>query len=63
MSKAAFSRNYRLSAKGVLSIDEGIVSVENPDTGELVELATLFVDFADKPVSISISYDEDYESE
>nr|DAK86935.1 MAG TPA: YonK protein [Caudoviricetes sp.]DAT63943.1 MAG TPA: YonK protein [Caudoviricetes sp.] len=63
MAKAAFNKSYKINAKGVLSIDEGIVSVENPDTGELVELATLFIDFADKPVSISISYDEDYESE
>lgn len=61
MAKAAFSRNYRLSAKGVLSIEENVVAVENPDTGELVELADLFADFVDKPVSISISYDEDYE--
>ena len=61
MSKAAFSRNYRLSAKGILSIEENVVTVENPDTGELVKLADLFVDFLDKPVSLSISYDEDYE--
>lgn len=61
MAKAAFNKSYKINAKGVLSIDDNTVAVENPDTGELVELATLFADFADKPVSITISYDEDYE--
>lgn len=61
MAKAAFNKSYKINAKGVLSIEEDVVSVENPDTGELVELATLFADFADRPIAISISYDEDYE--
>ena len=61
MAKAAFNKSYKINAKGVLSIEDNTVAVENPDTGELVELTTLFADFADKPVSITISYDEDYE--
>ena len=61
MAKAAFNKSYKINAKGVLSIEDNTVAVENPDTGELVELVTLFADFADKPVSIAISYDEDYE--
>lgn len=61
MAKASFNKNFKLSAKGVLSIDEDIVSIENPDTGELIQLSTLFEDFADKSVALSISYDEDYE--
>lgn len=62
MAKASINRNYKLNAKGVLSIDDDIVSIENPDTGELIQLSTLFADFADRTVSINISYDEDYDS-
>lgn len=63
MSKAAINRNFKISAKGILSIEDNIVSIENGDTGELIELSRLFADFADKPVSLSISYDEDYGSD
>ena len=62
MAKASFNKTYKINAKGVLSIDDDIVSIENPDTGELVQLSTLFEDFADKAVALSINYDEDYES-
>lgn len=62
MAKASINRNYKLNAKGVLSIEDDIVSIENPDTGELIQLSTLFSDFADRTVSINISYDEDYDS-
>lgn len=62
MAKASINKNYKLSAKGVLGLDENdIIGVENPDTGEFIELSRLFADFLDKPVSMSISYDEDYE--
>ena len=59
MAKASINKNYKLSAKGVLGLDED--GIENPDTGEFIELSRLFVDFLEKPVSMSISYDEDYE--
>ena len=39
----------------------GMIGIENLDTGEFIELYRLFVNFLDKPVSMSISYDEDYE--
>lgn len=62
MAKASISKNYKLSAKGVLGLDENdIVGIENADTGEFIELSKLFEDFMEKPVSMSISYDEDYE--
>lgn len=62
MAKASISKNYKLSAKGMLGLDEnGIVGIENADTGEFIELSKLFEDFMEKPVSMSISYDEDYE--
>ena len=62
MAKASINKTYKITAKGILSIDDDIVSIENSDTGELVQLSDLFEDFADKSVSLSINYDEDYRS-
>ena len=61
MSKAAFSRKYTLNATGILSIEDNIVSIENPDTGELISLSDLMADFKDKTCKLSLNYDEDYE--
>lgn len=62
MAKASINKTYKITAKGILSIDDDIISIENSDTGELVQLSDLFEDFADKSVSLSINYDEDYGS-
>ncbi len=62
MAKAAINFNYKISAKGILNIEDNTVAIENPDTGELIQLSELFEDFADKTVALSISYDEDYGS-
>lgn len=62
MAKASINRNYKINAKGILSIEEDVVSIENADTGELIQLSTLFADFANRTVSLNISYDEDYDS-
>lgn len=62
MAKAAINFNYKISAKGILNIEDNTVAIENPDTGELIQLSELFEDFADKTVALSISYDEDYRS-
>jgi hypothetical protein len=61
MAKASITKKFSLSANGVLSIDEDCVSIENPDTGEMIDLKDLFEDFADKSVKLSINFDEDYE--
>ena len=62
MAKASITKKYSLSAQGVLDIaDNGIVSIENPDTGELIELKTLLSDFAERAIKLSVAYDEDYE--
>ena len=62
MAKAAINFNYKISAKGILHIEDDVVSIENTDTGELINLSTLFNDFGDKSVSMSISYDEEYDT-
>ncbi len=61
MAKAAITKKFSLSANGILDINDGIVSIENVDTGELINLSELFADFADKTVSLSVNYNEDYE--
>lgn len=62
MAKASINKNYKINAKGILSIDGNVVCIENTDTGELIQLSDLFADFANRTVSLSISYDEDYDS-
>lgn len=52
---------YALNAKGILSIENEEVSIENSDTGEMIRLCDLLKDFADKTIKLSITYDEDYE--
>lgn len=52
---------YALNAKGILSIEDGEVGIEDSDTGELIMLGELLKDFKDKTVKLSINYDEDYE--
>lgn len=62
MAKASITRKDALSATGILSIDEnGVVAIENADTGELIDFKVLLADFADKSVKLSITYDYDYE--
>ena len=60
MAKAAIVKKYNISASGVLSIENNIVGIENPDTGEFFDLSELLSDFADKSIKMSVSYDEDY---
>ena len=61
MAKAAITKKYSLNASGILSITEDGVSIENVDTGELIDLKILLSDFADRTVKLSVNYDEDYE--
>ena len=61
MAKASITKKYALSANGILDINEDGVAIENPDTGELIDLKTLLIDFANRAVKLSVTYDEDYE--
>ena len=58
---ANITRKYALNVKGILSIEDGTIAIENIDTGELIDLKDLLEDFADKTVKLSVNYDEDYE--
>lgn len=57
---AKIQKKYQISASGILYIIDGHVSVENADTGELIDLAELFADFEDREVKLSIAYGEDF---
>ena len=57
---ANFTKKYTLNAKGILSIDENIIGIENVDTGELFELKDILSDFADKSIKLSVAYDEEF---
>jgi hypothetical protein len=61
MAKASITKKYSLSANGILSITGDGIAIENPDTGELIDLKELLSEFADKSVKLSVNYDEDYE--
>ena len=62
MATTSIIKKYKLNATGTLDIDDnGIIAIENPDTGELIDLKILLKDFVDLPIQLSIAYDEDYE--
>jgi hypothetical protein len=61
MAKASITKKYALSANGILDISEGGIAIENADTGELIDLKVLLKDFVNRPVKLSVTYDEDYE--
>ena len=61
MSKAPVVKNYKVSANGILSIDEeNGISIEIEETGELRPLSEILEDFKDRSVKITCTYDEDF---
>lgn len=61
MAKAAITKDFKVSASGILSIDEDNgIGVEVEDTGELVMLDEILADFKDKSVKITCAYNEDF---
>ena len=60
MAKASIVKKYSLSANGILSINDEVIAIENPDTGEMINLVDLLSDFESKSVRLSVTYDYDY---
>lgn len=60
MAKSSVTKKYSVTVNGILSIDDNNVSVEIEETGELFSLNELLLDFNDKDVRISCTYDENY---
>ena len=57
---ADFTKKYTLTAKGILTIEDNVVGIENVDTGELFELKDMLSDFADKSIKLTVAYDEEF---
>ena len=54
------NRKYSCDIKGIVSADDGIVTVEVEDVAEPIVLADFIKDFIGKPdVKISVSYGEE----
>ena len=61
MAKASVTKNYKVSATGILSIDEeNGIAVEIEETGELRPLSEILKDFKDRSVKITCTYDEEF---
>lgn len=58
--KAPITQKLSLSATGILNISDGMVGIELPETGEMVDLCELLEDFADRTVKLNVTYDYDY---
>lgn len=56
---AKIQSKYTIQANGILRINNEEIFIENDDTGDLISLSELFVDFADKDVKLSIAYGEE----
>ena len=61
-TKAAITKKYTLSAKGILDINEEGIGIENVETGEWIDLKSLLADFADRSINLSVNYDEEYDT-
>lgn len=59
MSK--FQKKSSFNAKGVLYIENGVISVENEDTGELIKISEHLDEFNGHECTVSIGYVEDVE--
>ena len=54
------NRKYSCDIKGIISTDDGIITVEVEDVAEPVILADFIKDFVSKPdVKISVAYGEE----
>lgn len=61
MAKAQIQRKYALSAHGILDITDEGVCIENADTGEMINFKDLLDDFNNRPIKLSVNYEEDYQ--
>ena len=59
MSK--FQKKYNFNAKGILYIEDGVISIENEENGELVNIPELLEDFVNKECTLTVAYAESLE--
>ena len=53
------NKKYLADVKGVLNIDDGIVTIQVEDVDEPVVLADFIKDFTEKEIKIVVSYGEE----
>jgi hypothetical protein len=53
------NKKYSADIKGVLSVDDGIITIQVEDMDESVVLADFIKDFADKEIKLVVSYGEE----
>lgn len=61
MSK--INKKYTLNIKGMLYVEDDIISVEIEDTGELVSIASFLSDFDNKECTLTVAYAEEFGQE
>ena len=54
------TKKFNSTMSGLLTIDGDALFISCEDGAQDVNLAKLLVDFADRPVKISVNYDEEY---
>lgn len=56
-------RNFKVSAKGVLNIDEnGRITISVEEEGDY-DLSEVLEDFNGREIKLQVTYDEDYDTE
>ena len=56
-------RNFKVSAKGVLNIDEdGRITISVEEEGDY-DLSEVLEDFNGREIKLQVTYDEDYDAE
>lgn len=53
------NKKYSADIKGVLSIEDGIITIQVEDMDESIVLADFIKDFAEKEIKIVVSYGEE----
>ena len=61
MAKASITKKMALNGHGILDINDEGIFLENLDTGEMIDLKDLLVEFNNKDIKLSVTYDFDYE--
>ena len=59
MSK--FQKKCNFSANGILYVEDGVIYIENSETGALVNILNHLEDFHRKECTLTIAYTEDIE--
>lgn len=60
MKNASITKKMTINGYGILEINDDGIFIENLNTGELIDLKSLLIDFKDKDIKLSVTYDYNY---